>query len=135
MDWKSAKVYGYMIEPDIQVNISQNRIINITRLSNEKHTGVIKLRKTMMRLFIYLLEHADNKVIGNEEILTNVWDKYGLSSSSQRLWQVMHCLRHKLAMLGISEDFITRAEEDRVRGFCVNKASITPIYYFEAKNL
>lgn len=135
MDWKSAKIYGYMIEPDIQVNISQNRIINITQLSDEKNAGVIKLRKTMMRLFIYLLEHADSKVIGNEEILTNVWDKYGLSSSSQRLWQVMHCLRNKLAMLGIAEDFITRTEKDRVRGFCINKERITPIYYFDAKNL
>ncbi|RRZ96986.1 helix-turn-helix domain-containing protein [Erwinia sp. 198] len=135
MDWKSAKVYGYMIEPDIQVNINQSRIINIKLLTNEKSTSAIKLRKTMMRLFIYLLENADNKVIGNEEILTNVWDKYGLSSSSQRLWQVMHCLRRKLSMLGIAEDFITRTEEDHVRGFCINKDRVTPIYYFDAKNL
>lgn len=135
MDWESAKVYGYMIEPDIQVNINQSRIINIKLLANEKGTSAIKLRKTMMRLFIYLLENADNKVIGNEEILTNVWDKYGLSSSSQRLWQVMHCLRHKLSMLGIAEDFITRTEEDHVRGFCINKERVTPIYYFDAKKL
>ncbi len=89
----------------------------------------------MMRLFIYLLENADSKVIGNEEILTNVWDKYGLSSSSQRLWQVMHCLRNKLSTLGIAEDFITRTEEDHVRGFCINKERVTPIYYFDTKNL
>jgi len=135
MDWESAKIYGYMIEPDIQVNIAQNRVINITQLSNEKSRSVIKLRKTMMRLFLYLLEHADSNVIANEEILTNVWDKYGLSSSSQRLWQVMHCLRNKLSMLGISDDFITRTEKDHVRGFCINKERVKPIYYFDAKNL
>ncbi|WP_380180257.1 transcriptional regulator [Kalamiella sp. sgz302252] len=135
MDRQSAKIYGYRIEPDIQVDIAQNRIINITQLTNEKGKSVVKLRKTMMRLFIYLLENANGKVVGNEEILTNVWDKYGLSSSSQRLWQVMRCLRNNLAKLGIAEDFIIRAEKDHVRGFYINKDRVTPIYYFDAKNL
>jgi len=135
MDLKSAKVYGYMIESDIQVNISQNRIINITQLTNEKSRSVIRLRKTMMRLFIYLLENANGNVIGNEEILTNVWDNHGLSSSSQRLWQVMRCLKNKLIMMGIPEDFIIKAEKDHIKGFCINKDRVMPIYYCDVKNL
>ena len=135
MDLKSAKVYGYMIESDIQVNISQNRIINITQLTNEKSRSVIRLRKTMMRLFIYLLENANGNVIGNEEILTNVWDNHGLSSSSQRLWQVMRCLKNKLIMMGIPEDFIIKAEKNHIKGFCINKDRVMPIYYCDVKNL
>lgn len=135
MDLKSAKVYGYMIESDIQVNISQNRIINITQLTNEKSRSVIRLRKTMMRLFIYLLENANGNVIGNEEILTHVWDNHGLSSSSQRLWQVMRCLKNKLIIMGIPEDFIIKAEKDHIKGFCINKDRVMPIYYCDVKNL
>ncbi|EXU75628.1 MULTISPECIES: winged helix-turn-helix domain-containing protein [Erwinia] len=135
MDQHSKKVFGYVIEKDIQVNIVQNSVININHLNREKNPAVVTLRKTMMRLFIYLLENADGKVIPHEDILLNVWDKYGLSSSTQRLWQVMRCLRNKLSSLGIPEDFITRIETGPERGYRVNKDKVTTIYYYDQKNL
>ncbi|WP_147199794.1 hypothetical protein [Pantoea sp. CCBC3-3-1] len=135
MDIQQAKVFGYLIESDIQVNISYNSLINIKSLISEKKPNRLILRKTMMRLFIYLLKNANNAVIENEEILTNVWDKHGLSSSSQRLWQVMKDLKNKLIVIGISEDFIKRVEKGNTMGFRINPHSVTPIYYFDAQNL
>ncbi len=135
MDIQKAKVLGYLIESDIQVNIAYNSLINIKRLILEKKMDVLILRKTMMRMFIYLLEDANGSVIGSEDILTNVWDKYGLSSSSQRLWQVMRSLKNKISSVGVSEDFITRSEAGNIRGFSVSPCKVTPIYYFDTKNL
>ena len=43
------------------------------------------LRDTMMRLFLYLLQNACDRIVTNEEILYHVWDLHGLKSSSQRL--------------------------------------------------
>lgn len=135
MDIQQEKILGYLIDSDIQVNISYNSLINIKLLVLEKKLNRLILRKTMMRLFIYLLENANSTVIESEEILINVWDKNGLSSSSQRLWQVMGDLKKKLVTIGISEDFITRVEKGNMMGFSINPHRVTPIYYFDTKNL
>lgn len=130
MDQHNRKVFGYVIENDIQVNIIQNRVINISQLSRN-NSSVVQMRKTMMRLFIYLLENAEGQIIQREDILLNVWDKYGLSSSSQRLWQVMQCLRKKLSQIGLSEDFITRVEKGPQRGYQIAGNKVRAIYYYE----
>ena len=135
MDTKKAKILGYVIESDIQVNVTYNILINTKLLALEKKPNKIILRKTMMRLFLYLLENANNTVIESEEILVNVWDKHGLSSSSQRLWQVMGDLRRKLITLGVSVDFITRVKKGNIMGFHIKPHRVTPIYYFDTKNL
>ncbi|MCX8957833.1 winged helix-turn-helix domain-containing protein [Erwinia psidii] len=135
MDQHSRKVFGYVIERDIQVNIIQSRVININHLNHDDITAIVTLRKTMMRLFIYLLENADSGVIQHEDILLNVWDKYGLSSSNQRLWQVMRCLRNKLSSLGIPDDFITRIESGPHRGYQISKNKVTTVYYYVQENL
>lgn len=135
MDIQQEKILGYLIESNIQVNISHNILINISLLVLEKKPNTIILRRTMMRLFIYLLENANSSVIESEEILVNVWDKHGLSSSSQRLWQVMRDLKRKLVTIGISEDFITRVEKGNIMGFSINAHQVTPIYYLDIKNL
>lgn len=130
MDRDNRKVFGYVIEKDIQVNIFQNRVINVSQL-NRDNSSVVQMRKTMMRLFIYLLENSEGQVIQHEDILLNVWDKYGLSSSSQRLWQVMQCLRNKLSLLGLSDDFITRVETGPRRGYQIAGNKVKAIYYYE----
>ncbi|MGE9551696.1 winged helix-turn-helix domain-containing protein [Erwinia amylovora] len=130
MDRDNRKVFGYVIEKDIQVNIFQNRVINVSQL-NRDNSSVVQMRKTMMRLFIYLLENSEGQVIQHEDILLNVWDKYGLSSSSQRLWQVMQCLRNKLSLLGLSDDFITRVETGPHRGYQIAGNKVKAIYYYE----
>jgi len=88
------------------------------------------MRETMMRLFLYLLQNACDRIVTNEEILYNVWDLHGLRSSSQRLWQVMQSLRFKLAMLGVSHDFIMRIETIEVKGFSIKKGSVRPLFLF-----
>lgn len=127
----SRRLFGYVIEKDIQVHIFQNKVINIKQLTSNNNQSVVLMRETMMRLFIYLLENSKGNIIQHEDILLNVWDKYGLSSSSQRLWQVMKSLRDKLARLGLSEDFITRVESGPLRGYHIAENKVKAIYYYE----
>ncbi|RWR00939.1 hypothetical protein ED28_15930 [[Pantoea] beijingensis] len=126
MNDANRQVFGYFIHPDVQVDIVHNRIININAVGLSRGGNIITLRKTMMRLLAYLLENANGKVIQNDEILLNVWDKYELSSSTQRLWQVMQALRQRLNAVGIPNDFIIRVE---TKGFFIREGAVTPLYY------
>lgn len=55
----------------------------------------------------------------------NVWDNYGLSSSNQRLWQVMNALKIKLNSVGVTEDFIMRVES---KGYYVRENLVNILY-------
>lgn len=57
------------------------------------------------RLFTYLLEHAD-KMVGREELLNNIWDKYGLEPSNNSVNQYISLIRKSLIELGCDEEII-----------------------------
>ncbi|QNK33226.1 winged helix-turn-helix domain-containing protein [Serratia sp. JUb9] len=122
----NKQIFGYFIHPNVQVDVIHSRIININSVVAEGGKGIITLRTTMMRLLSYLLEHANGEIILNDEILLNVWDKHELSSSTQRLWQVMQALKQRLNVVGIPDDFIIRVE---TKGFFIREGVVTPLYY------
>lgn len=122
----NKQIFGYFIPPNVQVDVIHSRIININSVVAEGGKGIITLRTTMMRLLSYLLEHANGEIILNDEILLNVWDKHELSSSTQRLWQVMQALKQRLNVVGIPDDFIIRVE---TKGFFIREGAVTPLYY------
>ncbi|HBE9181138.1 TPA: hypothetical protein KNH08_004064 [Serratia fonticola] len=115
--------FGYYIGSDVHFDIQKKLLVNVNQRAQKKVQVV--LRDTMFRLFIYLLEHADGTIVDNSDILLNVWDKYGLSSSNQRLWQVMQALKFKLNLVGIPSDFIMRVES---KGYYVRENMITVLY-------
>lgn len=57
------------------------------------------------RLFTYLLENAD-KMVGREELLNNIWDKYGLEPSNNSVNQYISLIRKSLSELGCEEEII-----------------------------
>ncbi|OIX92600.1 hypothetical protein BFS14_21565 [Serratia fonticola] len=57
------------------------------------------------RLFSYLLENAD-RMVGREELLNNIWDKYGLEPSNNSVNQYISLIRKSLIELGCDEEII-----------------------------
>lgn len=57
------------------------------------------------RLFAYLLENAD-RMVGREELLNNIWDKYGLEPSNNSVNQYISLIRKTLIELGCDEEII-----------------------------
>ncbi|MFV8984682.1 winged helix-turn-helix domain-containing protein [Serratia fonticola] len=57
------------------------------------------------RLFAYLLENAD-RMVGREELLNNIWNKYGLEPSNNSVNQYISLIRKSLIELGCDEEII-----------------------------
>src|SRR5471030_602072 len=118
--------FGYRIKNDVYIDISHRRFIFFSSDKSGNGIHMLALRKTMMRLLVYLLENANVRLITDDEIMQNVWDIYGLSSSNQRLWQVMRDLKKKLSIAGVPDDLITRAER---KGYHLKQEMIITLQY------
>lgn len=102
------RLYGFLIDGDIQFDIANRRLIYYSDESAE-HTlffKVISLNEIQTRLLIYLLVNSQNAIIYKNDIMKHVWDEINLSSSNQRLWHAVNELRKKLASIGLADDFI-----------------------------
>ncbi|TQI78959.1 transcriptional regulator [Serratia fonticola] len=102
------RLYGFLIDGDIQFDIANRRLIYYSDESTE-HTlffKVISLNEIQTRLLIYLLVNGQNAIIYKNDIMKHVWDEINLSSSNQRLWHAVNELRKKLASIGLPDDFI-----------------------------
>lgn len=121
---------GYRIGCDVYVDIPHKRIVYLSTDKKNANLQVVYLRKTMMRLLIYILEHAQYHIVSDEDIMINVWDAQGLSSSRQRLWQVIDELNKKFESFGVGSEFIWRVKK---QGYTINKESITLIYFKRIK--
>ena len=118
-------IFGYYIDNDVHFDLKRQILVNVDPIQRARRRTQVILRDTMFRLFVYLLEHANGSIINNTALLMEVWDKYGLSSSNQRLWQVVQALKEKLALVGIPSDFIMRIES---KGYYVREHMITVLY-------
>ncbi|WP_051916933.1 MULTISPECIES: winged helix-turn-helix domain-containing protein [unclassified Serratia (in: enterobacteria)] len=133
LDTKKLMLFGYVVNDEFQVDIKSSSVIklyNTIEYSNQddqRFSNYFKLRETMMRLLLYLLENASFGYISNEEIMVNVWENYNLSSSSTRLTQVMSELKTRLATIGIDDGFI---KASRGKGYTLQGALIVPLYSF-----
>ena len=65
----------------------------------------VSLTTIPARLFTYLLENAD-KIISREELLNNIWEKYGLEPSNNSVNQYVSLIRKSLAELGCEGDIL-----------------------------
>ncbi|WP_227317616.1 winged helix-turn-helix domain-containing protein [Cedecea davisae] len=122
---------GYYIANNVQLEIAGRKLSSFDSKSRQLNCFV--LRETMLRLFLFLLENANGKIVSNEKILYEVWDLHGLKSSSQRLWQVMQALKYRLATLGVQHDFIMRIETSEVKGYSLKNEMIRPFYFYAEK--
>lgn len=105
-------IHLYFITDNIFFDLKNNRLICISEKKGTKNTSCIYMRKTASRLLKYLLANCENDLIKIDDLLFNVWDTYGLQSSSARLCQVMHTLKFNLNSLGVPVDFISKANNN-----------------------
>lgn len=121
-------IAGYYIGQFVQFDLSHRRLSCL----DPKSRSTIKeyrMRDTMTRLFLFLLQNANNKVVLKKDILYHVWDVHGLKSSNQRLWQVMQSLQLRLLSLQVPGDFIISKQTPEGTGICLNGKIIKPYYF------
>ena len=130
----SYSLYGFMIGAEIHFDILNRRLYRLAGCHTDKSITFASLyfNETMLKLFLYLLEHGRNTPVPKEELFEKIWEENNLSPSTQRLWQVLHNLNDKLNRLGLPGDFIKNI---RGRGYIVNYHDVTPIYYKMSERL
>lgn len=121
----NIKLLGYRIDNRLYYSVENKTLISLD--GSEKS---IPLRTTKARLLEYLLLKSGSKIITDQELLINIWDKYGLSSSSQRLWLVMRELKAILSGFNVSDDLFTRVENN---GYLVDVAFVREVVEFTRK--
>lgn len=126
MDSNNRELFGYLISKKVLVDIQSHRLIALNNEKNTDERKIVSLRSTMMRLLLYMLSATPGQIISNDEIMLYVWDYFKLSSSNQRLWQVMQTLEQKLIQVGIEEEIIIKMKPN---GYFVNSHLVTPLYY------
>lgn len=80
----------------------------------------------MARLLNYFLLHAKDKLIEDEKIVEDVFEKYGLQCSQQRLWQAVRALREVLSKCGFKRELILRI---RNTGFTLSDERIVVLFF------
>lgn len=121
----NIKLLGYRIDNRLYYSVENKTLISLD--GSEKS---IPLRTTKARLLEYLLLKSGSKIITDQELLINIWDKYGLSSSSQRLWLVMRELKVILCGFNVSDDLFLRVENN---GYLVDVAFVREVVEFTRK--
>lgn len=126
------ELFGFMLGTEVQIDIQNNRMV---RISNDKYEsgaffGVSKIKDASMRLLVYLLLYARENPVSKSDIMYSIWERYHLSASSQRLWEVMKELKIASTKIGLPEDFIIKT---RGHEYQVNYECITPIYMHKIK--
>ncbi|WP_240769905.1 winged helix-turn-helix domain-containing protein [Pantoea agglomerans] len=111
---------GYLIEGNVVYLHKTKRLICLNGYCED-----IILRKTMSHVLEYLFENATIDVVTDSELMENVWDKHGLSSSTQRVWQVMSNLKSKFFFLGLSDDVILRVSK---KGYLLKSDSVERLF-------
>lgn len=111
---------GYFIEGNVVYLHKTKRLICLNGYGED-----LILRKTMSHVLEYLFENATVDVVTDSELMENVWDKHGLSSSTQRVWQVMSNLKSKLFFLGLSDDVILRVSK---KGYLLKGDSVERLF-------
>lgn len=125
-------IYGYLLGNDVHVEITQGVIVHVyaSRRLNYYTADGLFLSKTVMRLLVCLLEKSDSDLVSYDDILYEVWDVHGLSSSYKRLNHIMRILRENLVRIGFVDDIIMTV---RGRGYRFNNIKITPLYSDNAR--
>ena len=120
-------MYGFLLDGRILFDIGTKKIIHYSFDESESPMffKVVSLNDTQSRLLRFLLLNRQRDIIDKTEIMQRVWDACSLSSSNQRLWQSINCLRRKLSYLGLSDDFITNIHG---AGYRIDKTKVLSLF-------
>lgn len=122
------RLYGFLIDNDIQFDIANRRLVQFSDESAE-HTlffKVIYLNEIQTRLLIYFLANGQDDVIYKNDIMKNVWEEINLSSSNQRLWHAVNELRKKLLSFGLDDNFIINVHGV---GYSIDSQRVSSLFF------
>ncbi len=91
---KGYKLLGYKL----RIIFSTACIIGVITLRGTRTQ--VQLRNTMACL-LELLAHGRERLVSDEELMINVWEKNNLRPSAQHLWQVIQSLKSRLHRAGV----------------------------------
>ncbi|WP_323078256.1 winged helix-turn-helix domain-containing protein [Klebsiella quasipneumoniae] len=114
------KLLGYKLADNIFYCLHHREIIALRGTRTQ-----VQLRSTMACLLEYLLAHGRARLVSDEELMINVWEKNNLRPSAQRLWQVIQTLKSRLNQAGVESTLIIRV---KCAGYYINPACVTEIY-------
>ena len=97
------KLLGYKLADNIFYCLHHREIIALRGTRTQ-----VQLRSTMACLLEYLLAHGRERLVSDEELMINVWEKNNLRPSAQRLWQVIQTLKSRLNQAGVESTLIVR---------------------------
>lgn len=123
-----VKLYGYLIGKDIHFDLENKRLYRVSLAGKEKNISfcATSINDTMLHLLLYLLANARKDVVTKDELLKKIWEDNNLTSSTQRLWQVINGLKEKLELMGLPEGFIKNIKG---RGYIITSKDVLPLYY------
>ena len=118
---KGYKLLGYKLADNIFYCLHHREIITLRGTRTQ-----VQLRSTMACLLEYLLAHGRERLVSDEELMINVWEKNNLRPSAQRLWQVIQSLKSRLHQAGVELSLIHISEPTRLgmisyAVFCLKK--------------
>lgn len=123
-----CNLFGFLIEPDIHVDLRNNRVVRIRsdKLGKNFMCAIVTLKEVTMSIFSYLLCHAGDGVVTRKALMMNVLDEMRYASSSQLLSHELKELRMKLELIGIAAEQIITSKSD---GIILSDIEVSPLYY------
>lgn len=124
-----SEVYGFIINGCVIFNIENRKLICYQDESADMAFSIkiVSLNDTQARLLSFLLHNRGDELIDKDNIMESVWDDFGLSSSSQRLWQSINDLRKKLSVVGIQNDIIINVHG---AGYKIDHSQVLSLYAY-----
>ncbi|EMH4163333.1 helix-turn-helix domain-containing protein [Pluralibacter gergoviae] len=102
-------IYGFLIDDRVLYDLKNSILIQygIKDVDYPFYFKVVSLNKVQSRLLYFLLAQKNKNFVSKDEIMENVWEDVGLSSSTQKLWQSINDVRRKLSLFNLSGEIIT----------------------------
>ncbi|PVZ84269.1 hypothetical protein C9426_23520 [Serratia sp. S1B] len=125
----NGEVYGFIINDSIIFNVENRKLICYQDESTDAAFSIkiVSLSETQSRLLSFLLHNRGEDIIDKDNIMESVWDDFGLSSSSQRLWQLVNDLRKKLSVVGVQNDIIINVHG---AGYKIDDSQVLSLYAY-----
>lgn len=129
-DEQKQYLFGFIIDNDVQLDISNKRITRLTAVRDERLMvmGAAFLNDTMVRFLVCLLTHylAGETHVSKQSIFDYFWNNHNCIISSQHLWRNVRDLRFKLESVGLDQGFITSIGRT---GFTIKNHVIYPLFF------
>lgn len=120
-------VYAFIIDKKVIFDVPGKKLVYRQDESAELPflIKMVSLSDTQSRLLNFMLINREKESFHKDELMVNVWDSFGMSSSYQRLWQSINDLRRKLSAIGLEDDIIISLKGV---GYKINKQKIRCLY-------